>query len=103
MSLALGRSLSLCICRRTCCRDSFEFSVLRKPVESFIAAQLSLHPIERPLLCQTRAKRFRRFATMAGHVFQLVCDLLVRYVYVFRRSDAIDDQFGLPVILGALF
>src|SRR5258708_201087 len=103
MSLAIGRSASLCICRRIRCRDGFDFGVLREPVERFVTAQLSLHPIERALLCQTRANRFRRFAAMAGHVLEFVSDLLVRHVDAFRRCDTIDDQFGLHVILGALF
>jgi len=80
MSLALGRSVSLCICRRTCCRNSFDSSVLRKPVESLVTVQLSLHPIERPLLCQTRAKRFRGFTGVAGHMFDLMVQFLVGHL-----------------------
>jgi hypothetical protein len=38
---------------------------------------------------------------MAGHVLQLVLDLLFGHVDVFRRRDAVDDEFGLYIICGA--
>ena len=91
---------------RTCHFDSaaatvLNLSILREPVESFVTPQLSFHPIERTLLCQTSANDFGGFATMAGHVFQLVIDFFVGHVDVFRGGDAVDDQFRLHVVGGA--
>ena len=40
---------------------------------------------------------------MASQALEFVIDLLVRHVDVLHRRDAIDDQFGLHVILGAVF
>ena len=40
---------------------------------------------------------------MAAHVFELVIHLFAGHFDAFRRGDAIDDQFRLHVILGALF
>jgi len=102
MPLALGRSVSLCIRSRIRCRNGFDFGILRQPIECLVAAQLGFHPIERSLLCQTSAKRFRRFATMSAHVLELMRELFVGHVNVFRRRDAVDNQFCLHVILGTL-
>src|SRR5271154_6313025 len=85
------------------CGYSFDASVLRKPVDGFVTPQLRFHPIERALLCQTSADYFGGFATMGGHVFQLVLPLFVGGFDFFFGGDAVDDQFGLDVILGALF
>ena len=40
---------------------------------------------------------------MSGHVFQLVFHFFVGHVDIFGRGDAIDDQFRLHVIDGAVF
>src|SRR5258705_13615748 len=101
MWVALGRGVSLCICCRVCCSNGFDLGVLREPAERFVTAQLSLHPIERPLLCQTRANRFRRFATMPCHVFEFMRQFFVCHVDAFRRRDAVNNQFRLHVVLGA--
>src|SRR5260370_38055229 len=71
---------------------------VREPVESFITPQLSFHPIEGTLLCQTSALSFGGFATMTGGVFQLVIQLFVGDVDSFLGSDAIDDQFRFHIV-----
>src|SRR5271154_3539361 len=85
------------------CGYSFNASVLRKPVYGFVTPQLRFHPIERALLCQTSANCFGGFATMGGHVFEFVLELFVGGFDLFFGGDAVDDKFGLDVILGAVF
>src|SRR6202158_6312377 len=77
-------------------------SVLRgERVESFITPQLSFHPIERPLLCQPSANCFRGFAAVRRSVLELVIELFVVYIDVFRGSDAVDNQFRFNIIASA--
>ncbi len=70
---------SLC----TRCGYRLDPGILREPVESLITPQLSFHPIEGTLLCQTSANRFRRFATMPGKVLEFLVHLLLRDVDIF--------------------
>src|ERR1700675_4961130 len=98
-------------CRRTirnllrpsgcCC--SANPSILREPVESFITPQLRFYPIERTLLCQTSANCFRRFVTMSGQMLQLVLHFFFGDINIFCRGDAVNDQLGLYIVLGAVF
>src|SRR5260370_25834971 len=76
--------------------------ILREPVESLITPQLSFHPIEGSLLCQTSANRFRRFAAMPGKVLEFLVHLLFVNVDIFGGRDAVHDQLRLDVIPGAL-
>src|SRR5437879_7475214 len=92
-------ALSLCFCGCGGCANS---GILREPVESFITPQLSFHPIERTLLCQTSANCLRRFATVRRGVLQLVRDLFVGYIDVFGGSDAVYDQFRFDIVCSAL-
>src|ERR1700676_5284348 len=78
-------------------------SILREPVESFITPQLRFYPIERTLLCQTSANCFRRFVTMSGQMLQLVFDFFFGDVNIFRRGDAVHNELGLYIVLGAVF
>src|SRR3989441_12411718 len=76
--------------------------VLREPVESLVTPQLRFHPIQRALLCQTRAQRCCRFASMFGHVLQLALEFLLGDVDILRGSDAVHDQFGLHILRSPL-
>src|SRR5258705_11395610 len=76
--------------------------ILWEPIESFVAPQLSFHPIERTLLCQTIANCFRRFATVRRSVFEFVSEFFVVDVDVFSGSDAVDNQFCFNIIRSAL-
>src|SRR5258708_16272988 len=76
----------------------FRSGILCEPVESFVAPQLSFHPIERALLCQTSANCFRGFATVRRGVFELVSEFFVVDVDVFAGSDAIANQFCFHII-----
>src|ERR1700736_285286 len=78
-------------------------SILREPVESFITPQLRFYPIERTLLCQTSANCFRRLVTMSSQVLQLVLHFFFGDINIFCGGDAIDDQFSLYIVLGAVF
>src|SRR6266852_1684938 len=75
--------------------------ILREPVESFLTPQLSFHPIEGTLLCQTSAQSFGGFATMTGGVFQLVIQLFVGDVDIFRGCDAVHNQLRFDVVSSA--
>src|SRR5438105_13790188 len=89
----------LTACRRS---RSTNIGVLREPIESFIAPQLSFHPIQRSLLCQTSANCFHRFATMAAQVLDLVLHFFLGDFDIFTRRDAIDDQFSFHVVRRAI-
>src|ERR1700688_3191927 len=78
-------------------------SILREPVESFITPQLRFYPIERTLLCQTSANCFRRFVTMSSQMLQLVFDFFFGDINIFRRGDAVHNELGLYIVLGAVF
>ena len=80
-----------------------DLRILRKPVQSFVTPQLRFHPIERTLLCQTGAQSLCGLAAVAGHVFEFVLQFFVGYFDFFFGGDAVDDQFGLHIILGAVF
>src|ERR1700731_1888062 len=86
----------VCLCFRRA--DGANSGVLREPVESFVTPQLSFHPIERTLLCQTSVNCRGGLATMAGRMFEFVIDLFVGNVDVFSGGDAIHDQFGFHVV-----
>src|SRR5258708_9714197 len=75
--------------------------ILREPVESLVTPQLSFHPIEGSLLCQTSANRFRRFATMPGNVLEFLIHLLLGDVDIFGGCDAVHDPLRPEVIRGA--
>src|ERR1700692_239495 len=89
--------------RSSGCCGGFNPSILREPVESFITPQLRFYPIERTLLCQTSANCFGRFVTMSGQMLQLVVHFFFCDVNIFCRRDAVDDELGLYVVLGAVF
>src|ERR1700736_2159071 len=91
-------TVSLCVCRG----HGANSGILREPVESFITPQLSFHPIEGTLLCQTSANRFGGFATMRCSVLEFMSELFFGDVDVFGGSDAIDNQFRFHIIGGAL-
>src|ERR1700692_839108 len=78
-------------------------SILREPVESFITPQLRFYPIERTLLCQTSANCFRRFVTVSGQMLQFVLHFFFGDVNIFCGGDAVDDELGLHIVLGAVF
>src|SRR5258708_27721726 len=80
----------------------FRSGILCEPVESFVAPQLSFHPIERALLCQTSANCFRGFATVRRGVFEFVIEFFVVDVDVFGGNDAVDNQFRFDIIGSAL-
>src|SRR5260370_26986588 len=87
------------LCAR--CGYRLDPGILREPIESLITPQLSFHPIEGSLLCQTSAHRFRRFATMPGKVLEFLVNLLLRDFDIFGGRDAVHDQLRLDVIRGA--
>src|SRR5260370_16902066 len=87
-----------CLSLGRCGGNGANSGILREPVESFITPQLSFHPIEGILLCQTSAQSFGGFATMTGGVFQFVIQLFVGDVDSFLGSDAIDDQFRFHIV-----
>src|SRR5215467_14321028 len=86
----------------SCRRCGANLGVLCQPIESFIAPQLSFHPIQRSLLCQTSANCIRRFATMSREVFKFVGQVFVGHVNLFCRGYAVDDELRLHIILCAL-
>src|ERR1700676_3496882 len=88
---------------RFCCGHRANSGILCEPIESFITPQLSFHPIEGTLLCQTSANCFGGLATMRGRVFELVIELFAGYVDVFGGSDAVDNQFRFNIVGGAFF
>src|SRR5258705_3227074 len=94
-----GRTALLCFFR---CGHGANSVILCEPIESFVAPQLSFHPIERTLLCQTSANSFRRFATVRRSVFEFVSEFFVVDVDVFGGSDAVDNQFCFNIIRSAL-
>src|SRR5260370_26543291 len=86
-----------CLSLGRCGGNGANSGILREPVESFITPQLSFHPIEGTLLCQTSAQSFGGFATMTGGVFQVVIQLFVGAVDSVLGSDAIGDQFRFHI------
>src|ERR1700720_3853165 len=60
----------VCLCFRR--GDGANSGILREPVESFVTPQLSFHPIDRTLLCQTSVNGCCGFATMRSGIFQFV-------------------------------
>src|ERR1700676_4085560 len=88
---------------RFCCGPRGNSGIFGEPIESFITPQLSFHPIEGTLLCQTSANCFGGLATMRGRVFELVIELFAGYVDVFGGSDAVDNQFRFNIVGGAFF
>src|ERR1700730_14697837 len=83
-----------------CCANP---SILREPVESFIAPQLRFYPIERTLLCQTSTNCFRRFITMSCQMLQLVLHFFLGDINIFCRGDAVNNELSLHVVLGTVF
>src|ERR1700733_1778661 len=77
---------------------SFYLSIFLEPLESFFAAELRLHPIQRSLLCQAGANGWYRFATTLGNPGYFAVGLLVGGFNVFGCSDAIEQQLGFDVL-----
>src|SRR5689334_16950841 len=73
---------------------SFYLRIFLEPLESFFAAELRLHPIQRSLLCQAGANSWYRFATTLGNPGDFALGIFVGGFNVFGGSDAIEQQFG---------
>src|SRR5437879_6250627 len=92
--LAPSRNVSLCIRRRICRRDGLDFGVLLEPLECFIASQLSFHPIEGSLLCQTRDRKSTRLNSSHRCISYAVFCFPVRpSSYTFSLHDALPIWF----------
>src|SRR6266568_3126837 len=86
-------------CRNRICADP---GILVEPLESLITPELRFHPIERSLLCQASAKGCRGFATVLGQARHLALQLFLAHLDVFRRGNAVEQQFGLHVFDGTV-
>jgi hypothetical protein len=76
----------------------FDVRILREPVNRFITPQLSFHPIERTLLCQTSPNGLCGFTAVTGHMFELVLKLFLGHIDFFFGSDAVDDKLSFDVV-----
>src|SRR5260370_38294851 len=77
---------------------SLYFRILLEPLKSLFAAELRTHPIQRPLLCQAGANRWRGLATTLGDSRNFPIDVFVARFDLLRRSDAIKQQLGFHIL-----
>ena len=82
--------------------DGLDLGSLGQPVDGFVTPQLRFHPIEGSLLCQTSLENFGGFATMTGQVLELLVKIVIADFDLFLGGNAVNDEFGLDVILGAV-
>src|SRR5208282_6466945 len=83
--------------------DGLDLGSLGQPVDGFVTPQLRFHPIEGSLLCQTSLENFGGFATMTRQVLELLVELVIADFDLFLGGDAVNDELGLHIILGAVF